>query len=186
MLDAVRFERLGLPAAAILTEPFRATGRAMAELQGFVDYAFATVPHPVASLSAEQALAVADAVTPVVERLLVDGVADPWPLAGSVDVAAATSRLLDDVVAAIAAGLRADGADLTAEQSGRRISFRLHIGDKACAECVMPSSMLVPMLQHRIAQELGPGLAVELHDPRDGGGEGPDAGIPTQELTPGR
>ena len=31
----------------------------------------------------------------------------------------------------------------------------------------MPSSMLVPMLQRRIDQELGPGLVVVLDDPRD-------------------
>jgi len=31
----------------------------------------------------------------------------------------------------------------------------------------MPSSMLVPMFQHRVDQELGPGLTVVLDDPRD-------------------
>lgn len=67
----------------------------------------------------------------------------------------------------LAVALRADRADLTAEQSGSRITFRLHIPDEACAECVMPSSMLVPMFQHRFDAELGPGLTVELHDPRD-------------------
>ena len=67
----------------------------------------------------------------------------------------------------LAEALRADRADLTAERSGSRITFRLHIPDEACAECVMPSSMLVPMLQRRIDQELGPGLVVVLDDPRD-------------------
>ena len=66
----------------------------------------------------------------------------------------------------LAEALRADRADLTAERSGSRIVFRLHIPDEACAECVMPSSMLVPMFQHRVDQELGPGFTVELEDPR--------------------
>ena len=57
-------------------------------------------------------------------------------------------------------------ADLTAEQTGSKIVFRLHIPDEACAECVMPSSMLVPMFQHRVDAEPGPGLTVELEDPR--------------------
>ena len=171
MLDAVRFEELGLPAAAILTEPFRATGQVMAELQGFAGYPFATIPHPVASLSAKQVETVADAVTPAVERLLVSGASDTPPSADDEPAPAAStaSRNLHDVVEAIATGLRADGADLTAEQSGTRISFRLHVPDQACAECIMPSSVLVPMLQRRIDAELGPGLTVELHDPRDHG-----------------
>lgn len=163
MLDAVRFEELGLPAAAILTEPFEPTGRVMAELQGFSDYPFATVPHPVASLSDEQVTAVADAVTPAVERLLLSGSAHPRPAAAAADQG--RSRL-EDVVEALAESLRADRADLTAERSGSIITFRLHIPDEACAECVMPSSMLIPILQRRVDAELGPGLTVELHDPR--------------------
>ena len=168
MLDAVRFEELGLPAAAILTEPFRTTGLVMAELQGFADYPFATVPHPVASLSAEQVTALADAVTPAVERLLLDGTTDALPIE-SVEAAGAEQSSLDDVVETLAEGLRADRADLTAERSGDRITFRLHIPDEACAECVMPSSMLVPILQRRVDDELGPGLVVVLDDPRNHG-----------------
>ncbi|MXW98147.1 MAG: hypothetical protein F4Y05_07780 [Acidimicrobiaceae bacterium] len=165
MLDAVRFEELGLPAVAIVTEPFTATGKVMAELQGFTDYPFATVPHPVASLSDEQVEAVADGVTATVERLLLRAVADaPPPDAARRTAAGLVS--LEDVVETLAEALRADRADLTAEQSGSRITFRLHIPDEACAECVMPSSMLVPMFQHRVDQELGPGLTVELEDPR--------------------
>ena len=160
MLDAVRFEELGLPAAAIVTEPFTTTGKVMAELQGFADYPFATVPHPIASLSEEQVAALADAVTPAVESLLLHGEA------GLVAATAAEPGSLDAVVESLAVALRADRADLTAEQSGSRITFRLHIPDEACAECVMPSSMLVPMFQHRVDQELGPGLTVELEDPR--------------------
>ena len=160
MLDAVRFEELGLPAAAIVTEPFTTTGKVMAELQGFADYPFATVPHPIGSLSEEQVMALADAVTPAVESLLLHGEAGPVAAAG------AEPGSLGAVVESLAVALRADRADLTAEQSGSRITFRLHIPDEACAECVMPSSMLVPMFQHRVDQELGPGLTVELEDPR--------------------
>ncbi len=171
MLDAVRFEELGLPSAAILTEPFRATGRMMAELQGFAQYPFATVPHPVASLSVDEVKALADAVTATVERLLT-GAASAVPESAGSYVAARTGNErenLEAVVDVIAGALRADGADITAEQSGHRIIFRLHIPDQACAECVMPSSMLVPMLQNRVEAELGSGLVVELHDPRDHG-----------------
>ena len=164
MLDAVRFEELGLPAVAILTEPFMTTGKVMAALQGFADYPFATVPHPVASLTVEQVAAVADAVTPAVERLLLDGATDAPPT-DSVEGGAGQSSLAD-VVEALAEGLRSDRADLTAERSGNLITFQLHIPDEACAECVLPSSMLVPILQRRVDDDLGPGLIVVLEDPR--------------------
>ena len=102
---------------------------------------------------------------PTVERLLLRAVADaPPPDAAGRTAAGLVS--LEDVVETLAEALRAARADLTAEQSGSRITFRLHIPDEACAECVMPSSMLVPMFQHRVDQELGPGLTVELEDPR--------------------
>ena len=167
MLDAVRFEELGLPAAAILTEPFRPTGQAMAALQGFADYPFATVPHPVTSLSPGQVTALADSVTPAVERLLLSAPAPDGSPAAAAMSADAAAPSLDDLVEDLAEGLRADRADLTAERSGDRITFRLHIPDEACAECVMPSSMLVPVLQRRVDDHLGAGLTVVLDDPRD-------------------
>ena len=111
MLDAVRFEELGVPAAAILTEPFRTTGLVMAELQGFADYAFATVPHPVASLSAEQVTAAGrDAVTPAVERLLLH---DPLKAATAEPGAVAPvdgTGIATGIKTGIDAGKDADGA----------------------------------------------------------------------------
>ncbi|MYI57113.1 MAG: hypothetical protein F4098_00365 [Acidimicrobiaceae bacterium] len=176
MLDAVQFEDLQLPAVPILTEPFRSTGLAMAELRGYVDYPFVTVAHPVTSLSMEQTLALADMITPAVESHLVDG-----PL---IDEAASSSRTsvgrfspaaaeeagsvvdFDDLVEDLAAGLRSDGADLSGHRSGTQITFRLHIPDEACAQCVMPSTMLMPMFQRRVDSVLGRGFSVDIEDPR--------------------
>ena len=190
MLDAVNFETLGVPAAAILTEPFAATGTAIAELGGFADYPFATVPHPIGSLTTTEAAAVADAVTPAVLRLLTAAGAQPTydsPLT-SVDTQAARGDELTitdatsspaagstpaDVVEALAGVLRADRADLTASITGRHITLRLHIPDEACAECVLPASMLVGMFQHRFDTELGPGWTVTLEDPREPEHSGP-------------
>lgn len=49
--DGVLLERRGVPAAAICTDTFLMSGAAMARLQGFPDYAFVALPHPMASLS---------------------------------------------------------------------------------------------------------------------------------------
>ena len=171
MLDAVHFEQQGVPAAAILTEPFADTGQAISELQGFDDYQFATVPHPIGSLTADQAMAVADAVTPKVlglltradvraahQRDLIHDEASKPSVAGSA---------VADIVEALAAVLRADRADLTASVAGHHITLRLHIPDEACAECVLPASMLAPMFEHRFDASLGSGWTVSLDDPRE-------------------
>ena len=51
MLDAILFERAGVPAVAVVTEPFRATGEAMAASWGMAGYRFAATPHPIANLT---------------------------------------------------------------------------------------------------------------------------------------
>ena len=164
MLDAVRFEELGIPSAAIITAPFRTTCIAMAELQGFADYPMAVVPHPITSLTHEQVIERADWATRYVEALLVDGVA--WP--DEEVVATVKAHSLLDVVEELAPGLRSDGADLFVEETGDHAAvFRLHIPDQACADCIMPSRMLLPMFSARMASMLGPGWTVTLDDPRD-------------------
>ncbi len=50
MLDAILFERAGVPAIAVVTEPFRVTGEAMAASWGMPGYRFLDVPHPIANL----------------------------------------------------------------------------------------------------------------------------------------
>ena len=66
------FEKRGVPAAAILTEPFIATGKALAAIHRMPDYPFVVLPHPVTSLREEQVVERADWATDWVERLLVD------------------------------------------------------------------------------------------------------------------
>jgi len=52
--DGTIFERKGIQAAAILTDTFRRPGDAMARVQGFADYRYAVITHPISSLNAEQ------------------------------------------------------------------------------------------------------------------------------------
>ncbi len=162
-----------MPAVAILTEPFASTGQAIAELAGLPDYPFATVPHPIGSLTTTEALAVADAVTPAVLGLLTNAGAQPASnhelIGADVEGSPATVSTLADIVEELAAVLRADRADLTASVTGHNISLRLHIPDEACAECILPASMLVPMFGHRFDTELGPGWNITLNDPREVG-----------------
>ena len=51
MLDAILIEQQGLPAVAIVTEPFRATGVAMATSWGLAGFRFLETPHPIANLT---------------------------------------------------------------------------------------------------------------------------------------
>ena len=70
MLDAISFEKRGIPAVAIITEPFIPTATAIAELSGMPGYPHAVIPHPVSSLSPEDVRRRADAIATRVEALL--------------------------------------------------------------------------------------------------------------------
>ena len=50
MLDAILLEQRGVPAIAIVTDLFRATGTAMAASWGMPGYRFLETPHPIANL----------------------------------------------------------------------------------------------------------------------------------------
>jgi hypothetical protein len=47
-------ERKGIQTAAILTDTFRRPGDAMARAQGFSNYRYAVITHPISSLDREQ------------------------------------------------------------------------------------------------------------------------------------
>ena len=73
MHDAISAERAGVPAAAIITDRFRQTARAVAGLYGMDGYAFAVVAHPIssdlaASLRAKAEQAVQQCVAILTER----------------------------------------------------------------------------------------------------------------------
>ena len=63
MLDGIKLEKMDIPAVSIVTEPFIATGQAMAKNWGAPDYAFLVTPHPIANLSEAQLNARADELT---------------------------------------------------------------------------------------------------------------------------
>jgi len=70
VLDAILFERAGVPAVAIVTEPFRATGEAMASSWGMAGYRFLDVPHPIANLGDKELDAHAERLVEQVLALL--------------------------------------------------------------------------------------------------------------------
>jgi len=66
-------EQAGVPSAAIVTEPFEVTGRAMAEQWGLPYYTFLLMPHPTANLTEAELNHRAEAITPEVVKLLLQG-----------------------------------------------------------------------------------------------------------------
>ena len=72
MLDAIGFEKVGIPAAVVITEPFVPTAEAMARLAGMPGYPYAVVPHPIGSLTADEVAARADRIVDRIEALLLD------------------------------------------------------------------------------------------------------------------
>jgi hypothetical protein len=73
VLDAITFEKQGIPAAVVITEPFESTAQAMAQLAGMAGYPYVTVPHPFGSLSPAEVDERADKIVDHVEQLLKDG-----------------------------------------------------------------------------------------------------------------
>ena len=70
MLDAINLEKQGIPAVAVVTEPFVPTANALAELNGMAGYPFVVVPHPFGSLDGATVRSRAEAVLARVEELL--------------------------------------------------------------------------------------------------------------------
>lgn len=70
MADGTVFEKKGIPAAAIITHTFTASANAMARRNGYPDYRYAMIPHPLSSLDAEQVRERAREVLPQVLAIL--------------------------------------------------------------------------------------------------------------------
>jgi len=73
VLDGIVFEKVGIPAASIVTDVFEGTGHAMAQSWGVPEYRFLALPHPIANLSEADLDARARAIAPEVVRLLLKG-----------------------------------------------------------------------------------------------------------------
>ena len=73
MLDSIVFEQHGVPSASIITDLFRATGRAMAKTWGVPDFRFLEMPHPIANLTDAELDKRAAAIVPEVVKLLLEG-----------------------------------------------------------------------------------------------------------------
>jgi hypothetical protein len=75
VLDTILMEEQGVPGIAIVTTPFRNTGRAMAESWGKPGYPFLDTPHPIANLTEADLDERADRLADAVEEWL--GARDP-------------------------------------------------------------------------------------------------------------
>ncbi len=73
MLDGILFEKVGIPAASIVTDVFEATGHAMAQSWGVPEYKFLALPHPIANLGDADLDARARAIAPEIVKLLLKG-----------------------------------------------------------------------------------------------------------------
>ncbi|HVQ76795.1 MAG TPA: hypothetical protein VMT79_14805 [Candidatus Binatia bacterium] len=73
MLDGIVFEKVGIPAASIVTDVFEGTGRAMAQAWGVPHYRFLAMPHPIANLTEDQLDQRALEIASSVASLLLEG-----------------------------------------------------------------------------------------------------------------
>jgi hypothetical protein len=73
VLDGIVFEKVGIPAASIVTDVFEGTGRAMAQAWGVPQYRFLSMPHPIANLTDAQLEQRAREIAPEIVKLLLQG-----------------------------------------------------------------------------------------------------------------
>jgi hypothetical protein len=73
VLDGIVFEKVGMPAASIVTDVFEATGRAMAQAWGVPEYRFLALKHPIANLTEAELDQRAREIAPAVAALLLEG-----------------------------------------------------------------------------------------------------------------
>ncbi len=73
MLDGILFEKNGVPSAAIVTDQFTETAKAMAKTWGVPDYKFPVLPHPIANLTEHELDQRAREIAPKVARFLLEG-----------------------------------------------------------------------------------------------------------------
>ena len=73
MLDGILLEKAGVPSAAIVTDVFEVTGRAMAAQWGVPYYRFLAMPHPIANLTEVQLDQRAREIAPAVVKLILQG-----------------------------------------------------------------------------------------------------------------
>jgi hypothetical protein len=60
--DAISAEKLGIPAACVITDRFGQSARVMAEFLGMPRYLVATIPHPISDNTEQEIRAKAEAV----------------------------------------------------------------------------------------------------------------------------
>ena len=70
MHDAIQFERLGIPATLLITEPFQGLAASFGATLGAPAYPSVMVPHPISSKPREHIREVAERVAPDVAARL--------------------------------------------------------------------------------------------------------------------
>jgi hypothetical protein len=70
--DALAAERLGIPAAAVMTDRFVRSAEAVAQINGLPDYPFSVIEHPVANNSDDVLREKARLAVTQIVRLLLD------------------------------------------------------------------------------------------------------------------
>lgn len=80
------------------------------------------------------------------------------------------SKALEAALAPLIDGLKADGYIATVTDKGNVAVFRIAAGPDACAECLVPSSVMVPMVSQAL-RDAGLPHAAEVTYPAEGLGE---------------
>ena len=76
MHDGITLERQGIPTATIITSVFITTAEAYTRLMGVPGFPYLVCPHPITNVGAVGLKERAEQLAPLVENMLLKGVAD--------------------------------------------------------------------------------------------------------------
>lgn len=85
-------EKLGVPTAVVVTQPFVSSAKAMALAHGIPDYPFAVIPHPIAATGGDELEERADRVVDEVVSILSTGEASSRESGGDVGASMRSHR----------------------------------------------------------------------------------------------
>ncbi|MBO9521509.1 MAG: NifU family protein [Nocardioidaceae bacterium] len=164
VVDGIRFERLGMPAAVLITQPFVPTAAAIAAMNGAPSFEVAVMPHPVTSRAPESLRAEARRAAARMESILLHG----HHAATAPEAAVALDAgLVDRALADVRAALASDGVDLVLRSLAEgRLTFELVTTDASCADCVMPAATISAMVTSVLTRASGSPVQVHVEDVR--------------------
>lgn len=144
VLDGIMVERVNKPAAAIVTNFFASTAKAMAKQAGVPDYRFLIMQHPIGNLDDEGLNERArTSIDGIVQTLVSSHAGRSWKGSGMTQ---ASGKSIEEALVATFEGLDAAGYSLDLAVEGTTLAMTVVAREGACEDCLVPKPLFIQMV----------------------------------------